>query len=166
MSDAVDRMVAAWGQVDPDLDIWPTQVFERLKRLGRLLDREMKDFFAPYGLESWEFEVLATLRRSGDTDGLTAGALIKAALVTSGAITHRIDRLAAKGLVRRAADPADRRTIRIQLTDEGRELVDTLMPARIADQIRILGGVDRPDLDRLNGLLRGLLESLGDTDPD
>ncbi|MCM6776863.1 MarR family transcriptional regulator [Nocardia sp. CDC159] len=166
MSDAVDQVVAAWSKVAPDLDVWPTHVVGRIKRLGRLLDREMKDFFAPHGLEYWEFDVLSTLRRSGGPDGLTAGALIKATMVTSGAITNRIDRMAAKGLVRRTSDPSDRRTVRIQLTDAGRELIDELMPLHVANQIRILGGLDRPDLDRLIVLLRALLESLGDTDLD
>ncbi|GAB2699152.1 MarR family winged helix-turn-helix transcriptional regulator [Nocardia thraciensis] len=163
MADAVDEVIAAWGRVQPDLDVWPTQVIGRLKRLGRLIDREMKEFFAQFGLEYWEFDVLSTLRRSGGPDGLTAGALIKTTMVTSGAITNRIDRMEAKGLVRRAADPKDRRTVRIQLSDKGRELIDKLMPLHADNQYRILGGMEREDLDHLVVLLRGLSESLGDT---
>ncbi len=166
MSDAVDQVVAAWGKVDPDLDVWPTHVIGRLKRLARLLEREMKEFFAPHGLEYWEFDVLSTLRRSGGPHGLTAGALIKATMVTSGAITNRIDRMAAKGLVQREADPADRRTIRIQLTDRGRALIDEIMPLHVANQARVLSGMNRPDLDQLIVLLRELSESLGDTELD
>ncbi|MBF6173485.1 MarR family winged helix-turn-helix transcriptional regulator [Nocardia blacklockiae] len=163
MSDAVDDVVAAWNRARPELDVWPTHVIGRIKRLGRLVEREMKEFFASHGLEYWEFDVLATLRRSGGPAGLTAGALIKTTMVTSGAITNRIDRLAAKGLVRRAADPADRRTVRIQLTDAGLDLIDKLMPLHVDNEIRLLGGVDRAELDRLAALLRTLSESLGDT---
>ncbi|RDI61688.1 MarR family winged helix-turn-helix transcriptional regulator [Nocardia pseudobrasiliensis] len=166
MSDAVDQVVAAWAKVDPDLDVWPTHVIGRLKRLARLLERQMKEFFAPHGLEYWEFDVLSTLRRSGGPHGLTAGALIKATMVTSGAITNRIDRMAAKGLVQREADPADRRTIRIRLTDRGRALIDEIMPLHVANQARVLGGMNRPDLDQLIVLLRELSESLGDTELD
>ncbi|WP_280373852.1 MarR family winged helix-turn-helix transcriptional regulator [Nocardia wallacei] len=84
-------------------------------------------------------------------------------MVTSGAITNRIDRMAAKGLVVRAADPKDRRTVRIRLTDEGRELIDRLMPLHVDNQIRVLGGMNREKLDQLGTLLRELAESLGDT---
>lgn len=163
MSDAVDEVVAAWGRVRPDLDVWPTHIVGRLKRVSRVVEREMKEFFARYDLEDWEFDVLTTLRRSGGTAGLTAGALIKATMVTSGAITNRIDRMAAKGLVLRAADPKDRRTVRIRLTDEGGELIDRLMPLHVDNQIRILSGMDRENLDHLGTLLRELAESLGDT---
>ncbi|WP_280258529.1 MarR family winged helix-turn-helix transcriptional regulator [Nocardia wallacei] len=134
-----------------------------LKRLSRVVEREIKEFFARYDLEEWEFDVLTTLRRSGGDAGLTAGALIKATMVTSGAITNRIDRMAAKGLVVRAADPKDRRTVRIRLTDEGRELIDRLMPLHVDNQIRVLGGMNREKLDQLGTLLRELAESLGDT---
>ncbi|QIS17059.1 MarR family winged helix-turn-helix transcriptional regulator [Nocardia terpenica] len=163
MSDAVDEIVAAWGRVRPDLDPWPVHVIGRIKRLSRLLERGQREFYGPHGLESWEFDVLTTLRRSGGPDGLTAGALIKNTMVTSGAITNRIDRMEAKGLVRRTADPRDRRTVRIQLSDEGRALIDTLMPLHVDNQIRILGGMPREELDQLADLLRGLSESLGDT---
>lgn len=163
MSDAVDRVVADWGKVRPDLDVWPTHIIGRIKRMGRRLELEMKDFFARHGLEHWEFDVLSTLRRSGGPDGLTAGDLIKATMVTSGAITNRIDRMAAKDLVRRAPDAKDRRTIRIQLTDHGQEVVDELMPLHVDNEIRLLAGMDRAELDQLGDLLRRLAESLNDT---
>src|SRR6478672_9454530 len=107
-ADAVDQIVAAWGRERPDLDAAPMGVMGRISRLSRLLDKEFKDFFAGHGLEFWEFDVLATLRRSGAPYELSAGALLKTAMVTSGAITNRVDRLAAKGLLERVRDPADR----------------------------------------------------------
>ncbi|WP_036497010.1 MarR family winged helix-turn-helix transcriptional regulator [Nocardia aobensis] len=163
MSDAVDRIVADWGRARPDLDVWPTHVIGRLKRMGRRLEREMKEFFARYGLEYWEFDVLSTLRRSGGPDGLTAGDLIKATMVTSGAITNRIDRMAAKDLVRRVPDARDRRTIRVQLTDHGLDVIDEVMPLHVDNEIRLLSGMSRTELDQLADLLRRLSESLDDT---
>lgn len=166
MTDAVDRIVADWGRVRPELDVWPTHVIGRLKRMGRRLDREMKEFFARHGLEYGEFDVLTTLRRSGGPVGLTAGDLIKATMVTSGAITNRIDRMAAKDLVRRTPDATDRRTIRVQLTDHGREVVDEIMPLHVDNEIRLLAGMSRAELDQLGDLLRRLAESLDDTSLD
>lgn len=94
MSDAMDQLLTQWRRERPDVDVWPMGVIGRITRLSRLLDRELKEFFAGHGLERWEFDVLATLRRSGPPYELTAGALNRAAMVTSGAITNR---LAARG---------------------------------------------------------------------
>src|SRR5256885_1533455 len=115
MADAVDRILDQWRSERPDVDVWPMGVIGRITRLSRVLDRELKEFFAGHGLEHWEFDVLATLRRSGPPYELTAGALNRAAMVTSGAITNRIDRLSARGLVERVPDAEDRRSVRVRL---------------------------------------------------
>ncbi|MFI7452130.1 MarR family winged helix-turn-helix transcriptional regulator [Nonomuraea sp. NPDC049714] len=163
MSDAVDALTAQWRRERPDVDVWPMEVVGRVSRLSRLLERGLRDLFAEHGLESFEFDVLATLRRSGAPYELTAGALLKAAMVTSGAITNRIDKLEAKGLVQRVRDSGDRRTVRIRLTERGRELIDELLTAHVANEARLLSGLAPADRDHLVALLRGLLESLGDT---
>ncbi|GAA2047961.1 MarR family transcriptional regulator [Catenulispora yoronensis] len=163
MSDAVDAIVAAWGRERPDLDARPMGVVGRISRLSRLLDKELKDFFAAYGLEFWEFDVLATLRRSGAPYELSAGALIKTAMVTSGAITNRVDRMEAKGLLERVRDPSDRRGVRIRLTETGLELVDQLVPAHLVNEERLLATLSQDDREALAALLRTLAVGLGDT---
>ncbi|SDQ51150.1 MarR family winged helix-turn-helix transcriptional regulator [Thermostaphylospora chromogena] len=163
MGDAVDALVAQWRRERPDLDVWPMEVIGRISRLSRLLERRLKDVFARYGLEQHEFDVLATLRRAGPPYELTAGGLLKAAMVTSGAITNRIDRLEAKNLVERVRDSDDRRCVRIRLTDRGRELVDEILPVHLANETGLLSVLSPDDRDHLIGVLRTLLESLGDT---
>ncbi|MFC9965490.1 MarR family winged helix-turn-helix transcriptional regulator [Nocardia ignorata] len=163
MSDAVDSIVEHWNRERPDVDVSPMAVIGRITRLGRLFDQELRTFFAQHDLERWEFDVLATLRRSGGTKGLTAGALNRAAMVTSGAITNRIDRLAAKDLVRRVPCADDRRSIFVQLTDKGTELVDRLLPLHVANEERLLAGLSPEDRDNLTDLLRTLSIALGDT---
>jgi DNA-binding MarR family transcriptional regulator len=165
MSDAVDAVTAQWRRERPDVDVWPMEVVGRVSRLSRLLERELRGPFAEHGLESFEFDVLATLRRSGAPYELTAGALLKAAMVTSGAITNRIDKLEAKGLVQRVRDSGDRRTVRIRLSERGLELIDELLVVHVANEVRLLSGLAPADRDHLIVLLRGLLESLGDTAP-
>ncbi|KAB2348433.1 MarR family winged helix-turn-helix transcriptional regulator [Actinomadura rudentiformis] len=162
MSDAVDEIRAQWGRERPDLDTWPMGIVGRISRLSRLLDRELKEFFAGYGLEFWEFDVLATLRRAGGTNGLTAGDLNKAAMVTSGAITNRIDRLASKGLVERVPDPQDRRSIRVRLTDQGRTMVDEIVGPHVENEARLLASLGSEERTQLEATLRSVLESLGD----
>ncbi|WP_433469847.1 MarR family winged helix-turn-helix transcriptional regulator [Spirillospora sp. CA-128828] len=163
MADAVDAILAQWGRERPDLDVSAMGVVGRISRAQLLLGRELRDFFAARGLESWEFDVLATLRRHGAPYELTAGALLKAAMVTSGAITNRIDRMEAKGLVERVRDAGDRRSVRIRLTPRGLEIVDELVGLHAANEERLLAALDPEARERLAAALRTLLESLGDT---
>ncbi|MCX4819136.1 MarR family transcriptional regulator [Streptomyces sp. NBC_01142] len=164
MSDAVDAIIDQWVAERPDLeeDLWPVQVLGRLQRLGRVLDKEFRSFAAKRGLELGEFDVLTTLQRSGPPYRLTAGSLLKAAMVTSGAITNRIDRMEAKGLVERVRDDEDRRTVKIQLTEHGHDITREYMAAHLANEARMLGELDREECEQLAGSLRKLLESLGD----
>ncbi|GAA3130012.1 MarR family transcriptional regulator [Planomonospora alba] len=166
MSDTVDMVLAQWARERPDVDVWPMGIVGRISRLSGLLNRGLKEFFADYGLETFEFDVLATLRRAGAPYELTAGALLKAAMVTSGAITNRIDRMEAKGLVERVRDGEDRRSVRIRLTPGGLELIDRLVGPHVDNEARLLAALEPAERDRLAGLLRVLLESLGDTAPD
>src|SRR6478752_5368785 len=103
--DEVDRIVDAWLRERPDLDFAPLQVLSRVGRLARHLDRARRTAFERSDLESWEFDVLAALRRAGDPYELSPGALLTQTLVTSGTMTNRIDRLEGKALVARFPDP-------------------------------------------------------------
>ncbi|SNR79665.1 MarR family winged helix-turn-helix transcriptional regulator [Actinomadura mexicana] len=163
MADAVDAILAQWGRERPDLDVSAMGVVGRISRAQSLLGRELKEFFAARGLESWEFDVLATLRRHGAPYELTAGALLRAAMVTSGAITNRIDRMEAKGLVERVRDTGDRRSVRIRLAPRGLEIVDELVGLHVANEERLLAALSPAERGRLAAALRTLLESLGDT---
>jgi DNA-binding MarR family transcriptional regulator len=71
-------------------------------------------------LDNSEADVLTTLRRSDPPYELTAGTLLKAAMVTSGAITKRPDRMEAKNLVTRIPDPRDRRSVRARTSPDGK----------------------------------------------
>lgn len=163
MSDAVDALLGQWRRERPDLDPWPMGIVGRVSRLSRLLERSLGEFFSAYGLEHWEFDVLAALRRAGKPYELTAGGLLDSAMVTSGAITNRIDRLAAKGLVERVPNPEDRRSVRVRLTQRGLQLTEELVPLHIANEARLLSALDEPAREQLTATLRLLLESLGDT---
>nr|CEL18939.1 Transcriptional regulator, MarR family [Kibdelosporangium sp. MJ126-NF4] len=161
----MDEILIQWRTERPDIDPWPMGIVGRISRLARVLDRELKEFFAGHGLERWEFDVLATLRRSGPPYELTAGALIQTAMVTSGAITNRIDRLTARALVERVPDEQDRRSVRVRLTGEGRTLIDNIIEAHVANEARLLVTLEPNDRNQLTSLLRNLLTSLGDKGP-
>ena len=162
MADAIDVVIEQWRNARPDVDLWPMNVLGRIARLSRVLEKENKKFLTEHGLEPFEFDVLTTLRRSGEPYELTASALLKAALVTSGAITNRIDRMEIKGLVERVRDLDDRRSVRIRLTPHGREVLDGIFSLHIANMERIIQPLDPRAREQLASALRSLLESLGD----
>ena len=155
--DEVDGLVAAWGRERPDLDVSPMQVLSRMTRLARHLDRERRAAFAAHDLESWEFDVLAALRRAGPDVRLTPGQLIKETMVTSGTMTNRIDRLAARGLVAREDHAADRRVVLVRLSDAGRDAVDAAMSDLMAAERRLLADLPDERRNRLASALRELL---------
>ncbi|WP_380165733.1 MarR family winged helix-turn-helix transcriptional regulator [Jannaschia sp. R86511] len=163
--DEVDRIVAAWARVRPDLDVAPLEVLSRVTRLAHHLDRARASTFEAHDLERWEFDVLAALRRQGPPHALTPSQLLPQTLVTSGTMTNRIDRLAGRGLVARRADPSDRRLVVVELTEAGRGLVDAAMAALLEREASFLAGMPRRDRDRLADLLRTLVRPF-ETPPD
>jgi DNA-binding MarR family transcriptional regulator len=156
--DEVDRLVEAWRRERPDLDVAPMEVLSRVGRLARHLDRGRRAAFAEHGLEPWEFDVLAALRRAGHPYELSPGDLLPRTLVTSGTMTARVDKLAARGLVRRRRDPADRRGVRVRLTDAGRIAVDAALDGLLAHENGLLAALSPTDRTRLAELLRTLVQ--------
>lgn len=162
MRDHVDRVLEQWRTERPDIDPTPMGVVGRIKRASRLLERRLGEHFAVHDLQGWEFDILATLRRSGAPYRLTAGALVDASMVTSGAITNRIDRLAAKNLVTRETDPANRRSVLITLTDTGHQLIDRIVVDHVDHEKQLLTTLSSREQEQLARILRKLLTSLGD----
>ncbi|PYY36810.1 MarR family transcriptional regulator [Curtobacterium sp. MCJR17_055] len=160
--DEVDRIVAAWGRKRPDLDFAPLDVLSRVDRLARHLDRARRQAFEAGGTEPWEFDVLSALRRAGDPYELSPKALLQQTLVTSGTMTNRVDRLAARGLVARRTDPRDGRGVLVTLTDAGRAAVDAAIADLLQAERDILAGLSAGEQDQLAGLLRRLILGLGD----
>ena len=105
--DEVDRILKAWARETPDLDVSPLRVLSRVSRLARYLDFARREAFARHNLDTWEFDVLAALRREGAPYELSPGQLIQQTLSTSGTMTNRIDRLAERGLVERVTTDAE-----------------------------------------------------------
>ncbi len=154
MTDEVDRIIAAWHTERADLDLEPLAVFSRVDRLARHLATARAVAFDRHGLEQWEFDVLSALRRSGPPYHLSPGALVTQTMVTSGTMTNRIDRLEARGLVRRSPAPDDRRSVLVRLTHEGRERVDAAFEDLLAVERTLLVGLGPAEAATLTGLLR------------
>jgi DNA-binding MarR family transcriptional regulator len=159
--DEVDTIVEAWQRERPDLDLAPMEVLSRISRLARHLDRLRANAFSAHDLESWEFDVLAALRRTGHPYRLSPGQLLRETLVTSGTMTNRVDRLVERGLVTRQDHPNDRRGVLVELTDAGRDAVDAALVELIAAERQIMAALDVADHDQLTRSLRLLLARYG-----
>jgi DNA-binding MarR family transcriptional regulator len=157
MRDEVDELVEAWARERGDLDLAPVAVFSRISRLARHLDLARRQAFTDHGIESWEFDVLAALRRAGAPYELSPGRLIRETLVTSGTMTNRVDRLAARGYVERYPDPEDRRGVIVRLTAEGKTAVDAAFEALLDAERSLLADLPAKEQQKLAALLRSLL---------
>ena len=157
--DHVGRILDQWAEQRPDLDSSPMGIIGRLHRLAGVLDAELRPVFAEAGLTDGDFDVLASLRRAGAPYELTPGQLVASTMVTSGAVTKRVDRLVASGLVDRTVCADDARSRRIRLTPDGLAAVDDLVEKHLANEHRLLAGLT--DLERTR--LAHLLEAWGRT---
>ena len=166
MRDEVDSLVEAWARERSDLDLAPVEVFSRIGRLARRLDLARKVAFTAHGIESWEFDVLAALRRAGAPYELSPGRLLRETLVTSGTMTNRVDRLVARGLVERLPDPRDRRGVLVRLTVEGGTAVDGAFEALLEAERDLMADLLPRQRTELAGLLRALLAPFSPPEPE
>jgi DNA-binding MarR family transcriptional regulator len=157
--DEIDRIVSEWNRERPDLDVSPTHTLQRITRLGLLQGTSFARVFAPYGISFGEYLVLVALRRSGPPYRMNPTALFNSVILSSGAMTNRLDRLEAMGLIERLPDPTDRRGRLVALTDRGHELVDRAVVDHLANEERLLSALDADEREQLAGLLRKLLLS-------
>lgn len=159
--DRAAKAIDQWKRERPDLDVSPMGVLGRLNEASSLIARDrLAPLFARFGLQAGEFDVLATLRRSGSPYALTPTALYEATMVTSGAMTNRLDRLEKAGLILRGPHPNDRRGIVVQLTEKGLALIDEALTAHVANEHEILAGLSDAERETLSRLLEKLIGSV------
>jgi DNA-binding MarR family transcriptional regulator len=160
--DAVDRIAAQWARERPELDVGPMLLVGRIHRLAGLLDQELRPVFAEADLGNGDFDVLASLRRAGAPYQLTPTELAGTTMVTSGAVTKRVDRLVGQGLVERHASETDGRGRVIALTRKGKQVQERLHPQHLANEERLVAALDDDERRELGRLLSKLLLSLED----
>jgi len=159
--DHAQHVVDQWASVRPELDVSPVLVIGRLHRVALALTTELVKVYNAHGLGEGDFDVLATLRRTGEPYELTPTELMDQTMVTSGAVTKRLDRLEGAGLVERRVSDGDRRSRIVVLTEKGRELIDRAAPEHFANEARLLEPLSAGERATLARLLGKLAESLG-----
>ncbi len=156
----VDIMIERWARERPDLDASSLGIIARLTRLARAIDEDAAAALHEYHLTEVEFQLLAAIRTAPDCRAAPR-TLLQPLMVTSGGLTNRIDRLESAGLVVRAPNPDDRRGVFLELTREGRELIDRVTAAYLQNQDELLReALTERERTRLAPLLRKLLDSL------
>ena len=159
LRDQADEIADYWCKENPGVNPVTKMLAIRLRRAAHHLERELRRELAAHDAEMWELEVLLSLRRS-EGYSKSAGALLKEAQVTSGAITNRVARLEERGWVRRDIDPSDRRQVLVTLTADGLRRADQLIAMKTETEQRLFGGLDHAVQERMADDLRTLLLSL------
>jgi DNA-binding MarR family transcriptional regulator len=156
--DRATKAAEQWARERPDLDTGPMVLLGRLGEVALVIARDrLNPVFAEFGLQPGEFDVLATLRRAGSPYALTPTDLYEAAMISSGSMTNRIDRLEKAGLVTRRPNPADKRGSLVALTAQGLALIERVVEAHVANQHAIVRGLEANERDQLSELLGKLL---------
>ncbi|MFK8256286.1 MarR family winged helix-turn-helix transcriptional regulator [Erwinia sp. AnSW2-5] len=158
--DAVDIILGQWRRERPDLDTSPMGPIGRIKRCAILLEQQLEVGFARFDLVSWEFDMLATLRRSGAPYCLSPTALFSTLMVTSGTMTHRLKRLETRGLILRTASQQDARSTLVQLTPEGLELIERAVGPHVENERQMLSVLPAEVLASLDASLSQLMQAL------
>lgn len=158
--DHVARIQAQWARERPDLDVGPQGVIGRLHRIANALTEQLCVVYQRYGLSEGEFDVLATLRRTGPPFERAPGELAQFTMVTTGGMTKRIDRLERDGLVTRRRSTSDGRGRVVALTHAGRNLIDRAFTDHMANEHRLLAELTADQTGQLEALLTAWLAHL------
>ena len=153
--DPIDQVTSQWNSTCPELDATAMAVPARIQRLARHIDSAIATNLTAYGYERWQLDVLSTLRRA--SHALTAGELCAGSMISGSAMTNRVDKLEAAGLLTRTTNPDNRRCVRIMLTDKGRDVVDSIMPSHLDTCRNVLTALTPDEVTELDRLLRKAL---------
>jgi DNA-binding MarR family transcriptional regulator len=158
--DLTDRVLGGWAEARPDVELGSLQVTARLSRIGPLLARRQEAVFSRFGLNRGEVGALSALRIAGPPHQLSPTRLGKGLMLSSAGVTSRVDRLERRGLVRRLPDPDDRRGVIVELTEQGRDVVDAAVAALTVSDRDLMERLEPGEVEQLERLLRKFLGGL------
>ncbi len=158
--DEIDKIRDQWAQQRPDINTEPMELIGRLLRISHHLSQKMSATFSKHGLTGADFDVLATLLRSGKPHALSPNQLLATMMITSGTMTNRIDQLEKKGLVRRIQNPEDKRSVSISLTEEGQTITDKAVTAHTETQTQLVSALTTKEQASLNSLLKTYMTNI------
>lgn len=151
-TDHVDLVMAQWDNAKPELDTYPMALIARLARTAKMMGQDIHATFKTFGLQPSEFDILATIRRNNQA--VTPTQLYASTLLTSGALTSRLNKLEEKQLITRKLSAEDKRSFQIELTTQGKELIDNALAAHLETEKQIVQPLTTEDTEKLNALLK------------
>lgn len=160
--DQIDRIVGLWQQVRPDLELGSTEVIGRIVRLEYFITRRVLQDLAHYDLNVGEFDVLAALRRYPPSFQLSPNQLQSMVLISSGALTNRINRLESRGLVSRAQADHDRRGVIVTLTEQGFKVLEEAVSHHLAAEAELVNTLTPDEQLQAAALLKKMLIAIED----
>ena len=160
VGDSVDFCIgdiaSQYAAIDPEVE----GVVDRINSINKQIGRIFEDTLAGHGLTHGEYKLLLRLVTRTDDNRMSAGDLSRTLMLSSGAMTNRLDQLEKAELIRRVPDPRDRRGVHVELTDKGRAVIDDAVTEQAAKEIDVLSALTGRELSTLNQLLRKVLTSL------
>lgn len=160
VEDHVDRLRALWAGELPDLDTTPMSILGRIYRISNLVRPSIEETFAEFDLDRGEFDVISTIRKAGPPYRMIPTELYSLLMISSGGLTHRLDRLEKSGLIRRERSTQDKRSFEVALTDEGVRRAEAAFREDMKRELAHLDGLDEGERHALAVLLRKLAGSL------
>lgn len=160
ITDDLDRITAQWQRQGIADELLAMQLLGRFARLNKTLELAFLHCYDQHGLKQGEFDVLATLRRAGEPYSLSPSQLHQSMLLSSGAMSSRLDKLEQRQLIARRHCTEDRRVVHVSLTDSGKALIEKVLPEHIALQQSLMGDLSPEQQQQLNGLLKVWLAGL------
>lgn len=160
--DNIDELKDDWKTQRPELNSEPMGIVLRIQSLAKMLGTQTSERLENFDLQWWQYDVLSALRRRGKPYVLAASELAQEAMLTSGAMTNRIDRLEEAGLIKRERDKSDGRRVLVILTGRGRKLIDSATEARFEVATSAMRGLDIEQRQQLGDLLRHLMIAQSD----
>jgi DNA-binding MarR family transcriptional regulator len=158
-TDWADELLQGWTALQPDFDVRAYEVTSRVARLALHIGRHQEEVFGRFGLNRGDVGVLSALRIA-ENNRLSPTQLFKGLMLSSAGITSRLDRLEERGLVRRERHPNDRRGVLVELTDEGRVVLEQAVRANTDAERELMAGLDAAESRQLAELLKKMLAAL------
>ncbi|MFP5298537.1 MAG: MarR family winged helix-turn-helix transcriptional regulator [Actinomycetota bacterium] len=155
--DIVDEGLEAWKREFPHMDITTEGLVARIHKISRYIDKTLKETAAEFQLTMGDWELLSSLRRQGPPYRLSPSQLSKDLMLSSGAMTNRLDNLEEAGLIVRLPHPEDRRGVIVELTDKGRDTWGEAVDVQAAKEKMFADALTDEEKDLANDLLRKML---------
>lgn len=159
--DSIDRWIQEHAWVEfPELDLEVEGIVNRLNVLSKYLKKSFDETASEAGINKGELDVLKLLRRKDGDNTMSPSHLAERLALSSGAMTNRLDRLEAQGLIERLPDPTDRRGVLVNLTEKGDEIFHTAIERQIEKEKDLFEPLSPAERTKLSNLLRKLIAEI------